>query len=103
MVNLPLDNLQFPLFPGNEFFLPFQLFLDDINIPVMKKFRNFVKGQIQHSEIPYGVQHLELPSAVIAVSRLRVCVFRVKKSRLLIMAERSRAHLEHLCHITDPE
>ena len=68
--------------------------MDCVQIPVLQKGGNLIQGHVKGPEIADGIQTLELPGAVIAVSRLRVGIFRLQKPDLVIMAENTDADMK---------
>ena len=83
----------FALF-SNLVFLPKQLFFDYINIAVAQKVGYFRERHIQRAQIAYRIQHLELPHAVIAVTRLRVGIFGRKKPCFFVVPQAAFAYME---------
>ena len=92
---------QLLLFADNRFPLQTQLFFHAPHIPVPQKVRDLRQRHIQCPQVPYGVQHLKLPCAVIAVPCLRVYPLRLQQAGSLIVAQAADTQVKKLCHISN--
>ena len=101
VIDLSLDQKKLLPSAADLLLLFQQKIMDGVRIPVPEKGGDLFQRHIQSAEVAYGIQTFKLPGAVIAVSCVRIRIFRLQEADSVVVAQDADADVKQPGYLAD--